>query len=50
LGTTLTQTVTNWRDIVTLVPVKTEISYAYSGTLPMNGYPMNRVELLLSIS
>jgi hypothetical protein len=50
LGTTLTQTVTNWRDIVTSVPVKTEISYAYSGTLPMNGYPMNRVELLLSIS
>jgi hypothetical protein len=50
LGTTRTQTVTNWRDVATSISVKEEISYAYSGTLPTNGYPMSRVDLLLSIS
>jgi carbohydrate-binding DOMON domain-containing protein len=31
LGTTRTQTVTNWRDVATSIWVKEEISYAYSG-------------------
>jgi hypothetical protein len=50
LGTTRTQTVTNWRDVATSISVKEEISYSYSGTLPTNGYPMSRVDLLLSTS
>jgi len=50
LGTARTQTVTNWRDVATSITVKEEISYTYSGTLPANGYPMSRVDLLLSIS
>ena len=50
LGTTRTQTVTNWRDVATSISVKEEISYAYSGTLPTNGYPTSRVDQLLSTS
>jgi hypothetical protein len=50
LGTTRTQTVTNWRDVATSISVKEEISYSYSGTLPTNGYPTSRVDVLLSTS
>jgi hypothetical protein len=50
LGVTRTLTVTNWRDVATSISVKEEITYAYSGTLPTNGYPMSRVDVLLSTS
>jgi hypothetical protein len=50
LGATRTQTVTNWRDIATSITVKEEISTTYSGTLPTNGYPISRVDVLLSTS
>jgi hypothetical protein len=49
-GTTRTQTITNWRDVVTLVSVKQEISIAYSGSLPSNGYAVTREIQLMSTS
>jgi hypothetical protein len=48
-GTTRTQTITNWRDVVTSVSVKQEISIAYSGTIPTTGYVVSR-EILLQTS
>ena len=47
-GTTRTQSVTNWRDVVTSISVKQEISISYSGSLPSNGYAVRRTILLLS--
>jgi hypothetical protein len=49
-GTTRMQTITNWRDVVTLISVKQEISIAYSGTIPTAGYPVSRQILLQSAS
>jgi hypothetical protein len=48
-GTTRTQTVTNWRDVATLISVKEQISIAYSGILPTTGYAVSR-EILLQTS
>jgi hypothetical protein len=42
LGTTRTQTVTNWRDVATSISVKETISITYGGTLPSNGYAVSR--------
>jgi hypothetical protein len=39
-GTTTTQTITTWRDTVTSLVVKRTTSYSYSGTQPVNGYPV----------
>jgi hypothetical protein len=47
-GTTRTQSITNWRDVNTLVSVKQSILIAYSGTLPTSGYPVNRQIVLVS--
>jgi hypothetical protein len=49
-GTTRTQTITNWRDVNTLISVEQDISIAYSGTLPTNGYAVSREILLQSAS
>jgi hypothetical protein len=49
-GTTRTETITNWRDVATLISVKQEISVSSSGTVPSNGYAVNRVILLQSAS
>jgi hypothetical protein len=48
LGASRTQSITNWRDVVTMVSVKQQITIAYSGTLPANGYPVSRQILLQS--
>jgi hypothetical protein len=48
LGTTRTQTISNWRDVATMVAVKQQITIAYSGTLPASGYPVSREILLQS--
>jgi hypothetical protein len=40
-GTSITETVTNWRDTTTLRSVKQLISEAYGGTLPTNGYAVS---------
>jgi hypothetical protein len=40
-GTTHTQTVTNWRDINTMFPVKQTIATSLSGTLPTTSYPVS---------
>jgi hypothetical protein len=49
LGTTRTQTVTDWRDMMTLVLVKESVTIAYSGTLPITGYPMSTEIVLQSL-
>ena len=49
-GTTRTQTVTNWRDVATLMSVKEDISIVYSGTLPTAGYAVSRETLLQATS
>jgi len=49
LGTTRTQTVTDWRDMMTLVLVKENITIAYAGTLPDTGYPMSTEIVLQSL-
>ncbi len=49
-GTMRTQTITNWRDVLTSVSVKQSVSIAYAGTLPTNGYPVSRQIVLQSIS
>jgi hypothetical protein len=49
-GTTHTQTVTNWRDISTMISVKEVVSIAYSGTIPTNGYPVSSESTLQSAS
>jgi hypothetical protein len=47
---TRTQTITNWRDVNTLISVKQEISIAVSGTIPAGGYAVSREILLQSAS
>ncbi len=49
-GTQRTQTVSNWRDVLTSVSVKQSVTIAYSGTLPMSGYPVSREIILQSRS
>jgi hypothetical protein len=49
LGTTRTQTVMNWRDLLTLVSVKESVTIAYAGTLPITGYPVSREIVLQSL-
>jgi|SRR5665213_809441 len=49
-GTTHTQTVSNWRDINTMISVKEVVSIAYSGTMPTNGYPVSSESTLQSAS
>jgi hypothetical protein len=49
LGTMRTQTVTNWRDVLTLVSVKESLTIAYAGTLPITGYPVSREIVLQSL-
>jgi hypothetical protein len=50
VGTIRTQTVTNWRDLKTMMSVKEVIAIAYAGTIPTNGYPVNSVRVLASES
>jgi hypothetical protein len=45
-GTQRTQTVTNWRDVLTSISVKQSVTIAYSGTLPTTGYAVSR-EIIL---
>ena len=45
-GTQRTQTVINWRDVLTSISVKQSIRIAYSGTLPTTGYAVSR-EIIL---
>jgi hypothetical protein len=40
-GTTITQTTTNWRDVVTGFSVQRTSTRAYSGTLPTTGYAVS---------
>ncbi|HEY8053713.1 MAG TPA: hypothetical protein VIE42_13025 [Steroidobacteraceae bacterium] len=49
LGTTRTQTVTNWRDVLTLVSVKESVTIDYAGPLPVTGYPLSRETVLQSL-
>jgi hypothetical protein len=49
LGTMRTQTVTDWRDMMTLVLVKESITIAYAGTLPITGYPVSTQIVLQSL-
>jgi hypothetical protein len=49
-GTTHTQTTTNWLDTASFHSVKESITIAYSGTLPVNGYPVSRQIELQSTS
>ncbi len=49
-GTTRTETVTNWRDVVTLMSVKEDASIAYSGAVPTTGYAVSRNLLLENTS
>jgi hypothetical protein len=45
-GTQRTQTITNWRDIVTLASVKQSVTISYAGTMPTTAYALSReVEL-----
>ena len=47
-GTTRTQSITNWRDVNTLLSVKEDISTSYSGTMLINGYPVSTETLFYS--
>lgn len=47
-GTTITQTVTNWRDVRTMFSVKEIVAIAYSGTIPANGRAVNTETVLES--
>jgi hypothetical protein len=49
-GTTRTQTITNWRDVSTMMSMKQETSIAYSGSIPSTGYAVSREILLQSTS
>jgi hypothetical protein len=49
-GTMRTQTVTTWRDVLTLVTVKQSVTIAYAGTLLLNGYPISRDIVLQSLT
>jgi hypothetical protein len=49
LGTMRTQTVTSWRDVLTLVSVKESVTIAYAGTLPITGYPVSKETVLQSL-
>jgi hypothetical protein len=51
-GITRTQTISNWRDLSTMMSVKQEISiaYSFSGAVPAMGYPVSRQILLPSAS
>lgn len=49
-GITRTQTITNWRDVSTMISVKQQISIAYGAAVPAMGYPVSRQILLQSIS
>lgn len=48
LGTTRTQTVTDWYDVLTLVLVKESVTIAYAGTMPITGYPVSTETVLQS--
>ena len=47
-GTTITRTVTNWRDVRTMFSVKEIVAIAYSGTIPANGRAVNTETVLES--
>ncbi len=47
-GTERTQTVTNWRDVLTSISVKQSATITYSGTLPTTGYAVSREIILQS--
>ena len=49
-GAAITETITNWRDVTTQMPVKRTISSAYSGTLPTTGYAVSTTLELQSTS
>ena len=40
-----TQTITNWRDVLTSVSVKQSITISYAGTPLTGGYPVSRDRL-----
>jgi hypothetical protein len=47
-GTTITETITNWRDIDTLFSVRQDITRVYGGTLPATGYQVSATIQLTS--
>jgi hypothetical protein len=47
-GTTITETTTDWRDVVTLFSVQKSSTLVYSGTLPTTSYAVSRVLQLQS--
>jgi hypothetical protein len=47
-GTSITETITNWRDIDTLFSVQQNITRVYSGTLPTTGYEVSETIQLAS--
>jgi hypothetical protein len=47
-GTSITQTITNWRDIDTLFSVQQNITRVYGGTLPATGYEVSETIQLTS--
>jgi hypothetical protein len=47
-GTTITQTVTNWRDVRTMFSVKEIVAIAYSGAIPANGRAVHTETVLES--
>jgi hypothetical protein len=44
-----TQTVTNWRDVLTSISVKQSITITYAGTPLTGGYPVSREIVLQSL-
>jgi hypothetical protein len=48
-GTMRTQTVTNWRDVLTSISVKQSITITYAGTPLTGGYPVSREIVLQSL-
>jgi hypothetical protein len=47
-GTTITETVTNWRDIDTLFSVRQNVTRVYGGMLPTTGYEVSATIQLTS--
>ncbi len=47
-GTTHTETLTNWRDPITGISVKSDAFFTYSGTALANGYPVTNSVVLQS--
>jgi len=50
LGTTTTQTVTSWRDVMTSVSIKESVTITYAGTPPITGSPISTDTVLQSLT